>query len=66
MIDYCEVVRNIHKDPFIDVKQWGVLTVRHFMELREHLRICAACAVLVDSVIETHKDVPFIDPTSLN
>ena len=66
-LDYCAIVQCIRQAPQRNISDWGILTVRHYLGLQEHLKSCDECCELTDLILEENKDVPSRpSPESLN
>ena len=51
-MDFCQIVKNIQKEPHRNVQDWGILTVRDFLEIQKHVLSCDKCDDIVERVIE--------------
>lgn len=51
-MNFCELIKNINREPNRMVSDFGLITVRDFMQLEEHVATCQDCQILVDKTLE--------------
>lgn len=51
-INYCEVMRNISREPHRKIQDWGIKKVRDYQGLFTHVSTCEECGRLADETLE--------------